>query len=180
MSDTMATTGFDGSVLLSSPRSWRGMTMHEDVLGKLRDAAPGHVPPHRGNDGFEQRVHKELAYKVIDGLHDVPLPASWSSAPPVSTRTELRERRVIEKRLAEQDSFRQPSFSPREYTASMRASSQVRDSIHGMPRPLQPAPMSMVSPRDGYTRTAMLQWRREQALISEAQSLHRYEAEHSF
>lgn len=148
---------------LDSPRSWRGMTMHGDLLGSLRLNAPGHVPPIRTRDGFECMVHKSLANRAVDELHEVPLPPAWSSPRTVSTRTELLQRRATELRTREDSTFHLPSFSPRHYNQHMKDSGQFQACI-ASPR-VPPAVYTEGAPV--YTRSMLLQKRRHESVASE-------------
>lgn len=160
---------FDGSTAIASPRSWRGISMDDD-LTRLREVASYHVPPVRSITGVELTVHKSLANRAIDGLHGVNLPQSWhgqSFAP--CTRTELHKRRAAEQLQAEHNTFspRAPLFSPRDFNLYMKSSVQLQNAIES---PVGVALLPGASPREGYTRTLLMQRRKEQAIAEQEHS----------
>ena len=72
--------------------SWGGQRLVDDFRA-MRNKVPGHVPPIRDQMGFELAVHKSLANKAVDELHQVSIPASWTRPAPYPTRTALRSAR---------------------------------------------------------------------------------------
>ena len=64
----------------------------------MREQAQYHTPPVISNLGFERKVHKAVANRHIDKLHDVNMPQQWMQPTRFSTRTAMNAARHAEMR----------------------------------------------------------------------------------